>query len=291
MSENVIEQLTIEDLRECLGRANFDGISPPPTSPIDNGDPALESELEGLIPEVDEEKVKQISEELSNLLQSNVANRDGTQVPFFMAEKGEGKKKSPTFLDKLSKLLFNIGEPEKHEPIFTEDLFPLSTRKVKSSDPLLPPPDGQKVRITKSASENHFSKGIGLTSSVEELAKIELGVEETTVDREVILNFKYRECMKQAKTMVNLSYAQLKMLLDSLQLPLDVNSRAGTGELGLFLLPLNEIGKDYLLKGKRVKLSIGRNDSNIFVGKSRVVSRHQCQIFNELNKVNLKLTG
>ena len=285
MSENVIEQLTNEDLQECLKRASIDGVSPPPTSPTDD---FVEKQISEFNHEeiIDEAEVERISEELSNLLQSKIANCD-SQVPFFTPERSDGKKKSPTFLDKISKLLFNIVEPEKHEPIFTEDMFPQLRRKVKSSEPLLPV-DCQKVKIIKTASVDRVSKGVGLTNSVEELAKIEQGVEETVVDKEIIMNFKYRECMRQAKTMVNLSFAQLKTLLDSMQFPVDANSRAGAGELGLYLLPLNEIGKDYLLKGKRVKLSVGRNDTKIFVGKSRVVSRHQCQIFNELNKVMLK---
>jgi hypothetical protein len=281
----LIEHLTNEDLQECLKRASYEGISPPPTSPVENGEDGLifDSEAEEPIPFGDEEQAMRISQDLRNLLKASTINRH-SQVPFFAPERKNEKK--TTFLDKISKFLFNLGEPEKYEPIFTDDLLPSRIRKVKSSDPLLP--SHQRLKIAKALSANQLSSK-GLTSSVEELAKVERVVEETVVDKEVILNYKYRECMRQAKTMVNLSFAQLKMLLDSSQLPVDLNVRSGVGDLGLYLIPLNELGKDFLLKGKRVKLSIGRNDTKMFVCKSRVVSRHQCQIFNDLNKVRKRL--
>src|SRR5690242_3085752 len=98
----VIEYLTNEDLQECLKRASYEGISPPPTSPVDNGEDGLnfDSEPEEPTSFVDNEKAMRISQELSDLLKASTINRH-SQVPFFAPERKSDKK--TTFLDKISK--------------------------------------------------------------------------------------------------------------------------------------------------------------------------------------------
>ena len=55
----------------------------------------------------------------------------------------------------------------------------------------------------------------------------------------------------------------------------------------LYLLPLNDLGRGYLMTPKVRKLRVGRNEEQLFVTKSRVISRHQGQIISQLNKVRI----
>ena len=231
-------------------------------------------EDEGEQPEQD----MRISQELSELLQQSVP-RAGAGIPFFMhpSNPAPEEKKPKGLLTKLLKYLTLQPKEQEDEPLFPSELFPQPAPKEVAKV--------SKVRRTSSAEPIKIRAGNKLiaTPSLDEMAKMEQQAEETVVDLECILQHKYRECMRQARTMVGVSYAQLKDLLEASPVPVDVN-RFGDG---LYLLPLNELGQGFLMRGRKAKVSIGRNDMQLFNAKSRVVSRHQCQIFFQLNKVYL----
>lgn len=256
-----------------------EGISPPLNSPI----PLFEKDVQ----EEDFEVEEEIRTELDSLLKQNISYND-RKIPFFMTQSKNIQEKKPTILEKICKFFYR--EPIEHEAIFPQELLNGTSRTAKSSDQLIinkkkSNRDNQNGLWSnrKASSMDKFNAQI--TKSGNNSGVIGLEQEETMIENETIMNFKYKECMKQAKTMVNISFAQLKLLLESTEAPVDYMKSGGN--VGLFLLPLNELGKEFLLEGRKKggKISIGRNEMSLFTNKSRVVSRHQSQIFYELNKV------
>jgi hypothetical protein len=213
-----------------------------------------------------------ISTELNELLQQQIRKNEGP-LPGFLTSQLSTKPKL-SWRERIGRFLANFasgGGDHVREPLIPLGMMSRREQEVTAHNaPVL-------ASFARASSRDPL-----LSKSTEQLVRSSHADMPLGFDDDDLLHEKYRECLRNAKTSLQLSHAQVKELYKTVACPIEP-LQGEKRPKACFLLPLNQVSKAVVVD--QDKLNVGRLDETLFSTRSRVVSRHHCQIFRDANQL------